>query len=360
MTRRYFSLPLALTVLVTVLVAFFSPFLFVYAQSETPTDPAPTEPTPTEPTPTEPQNPTSPEEQEPTPTQATGGNGFVPLTSLPGISEVTSSNNIASFLNQLYRLSIGAAAVLAVLQIIRAGLMYMTEESISEKKEARHIITMAILGLILVLSPAIVFGVIDPRILDLSIDLQGIQPSTRTGEGQTGGDQNGTGGDTGTDNGDAGGDEGQGDEEGCPPGQIEEFSSDGSFECVAAPEDEQGTGNNTTPVQVNLTAEQGESQGIVYIGYIFGVPSSYSCTDLPNGGTTCGYGNAVGEACSYFVASYYRGTSQEAVSSCQTDPQNVSGGGEVFVNCEARSVPQTLTFNVRTPRCGGQPAVYNP
>lgn len=149
MTYRLLSFTLALAVLATVLTAFFSPFLLVHAE----------------------------ENPAPETTQTTGGNSFVPLTSLPGIDEVTGADSIASFLNQLYRLSIGAAAVLAVLQIIRAGLMYMTEESISEKKEARHLITMAILGLVLVLSPAIVFGVIDPRILDLSIDLQGIQPS---------------------------------------------------------------------------------------------------------------------------------------------------------------------------------------
>lgn len=354
MTYRLFSFFLATALLATVLTVFFSPLLLAHAQQ---TDPNPT--TPTEPTP---ENPPAP---QPTPsTQATGGNSFVPLTSLPGISEVTSSNNIAGFLNQLYRLSIGAAAVLAVLQIIRAGLMYMTEESISEKKEARHLITMAILGLVLVLSPAIVFGVIDPRILDLSIDLQGIQPSSSagTGQGQQGGDQGATGGDTGTDGGDAGGDQGDTQptsEEDCGPNETPIFNGADFAGCESAQGDV-GTGNNTTPVQVNLTSEQGEGQGIVYVGYIFGTPSSYSCTDLPNGGTSCGYGQAVGEACSYFVASYYRGTSQEAISSCQTDPQNVSGGGEVFINCEARSVPQTLTFNVRTPRCSGQPAVYSP
>lgn len=111
---------------------------------------------------------------------AFGADGFVPLTSLPGLSDVASANNIAGFLNQIYKISIGAAAVLAVLQITRAGLMYMTEESIAEKKEARNIIQLSILGLVLVLSPAIVFGLIDPRILDLNVDVSGLQPGATT------------------------------------------------------------------------------------------------------------------------------------------------------------------------------------
>lgn len=115
--------------------------------------------------------------------------GFVPLTSIPGIETVAGSDGIASFLNNLYKIAIGVAAVLAVLQITRAGLMYMTEESISEKKEARHLIVASILGLVLVLSPAIVFGIIDPRILELNVDVSGLKPAPREGATTT----NGTG-----------------------------------------------------------------------------------------------------------------------------------------------------------------------
>lgn len=125
----------------------------------------------------------------------TAGSSFVPLTTLPGLSDVASANNVAAFLNQLYKLSIGAAAVLAVLQITRAGFMYMTEESISEKKEARGIMVMSVLGLILVLSPAVVFGVIDPRILELDLNVSRLQGTTTTTTTTTG---TGTGTGTGT------------------------------------------------------------------------------------------------------------------------------------------------------------------
>lgn len=103
---------------------------------------------------------------------------FVPLTSLPGLDNLSTAGtgSLADFFNQLYRLCIGAAAVIAVFQIIRAGFAsVMQEGSVIEKSKVREMITSAIFGLVLVLSPAIVFGIIDPRILNLSLDFQGLR-----------------------------------------------------------------------------------------------------------------------------------------------------------------------------------------
>lgn len=94
---------------------------------------------------------------------------FVPLTSIPGIDEIKSSPNLPAFLNNIYMIVIGAAAALAVLQIIRAGIYFMLNKgSISEAEEARHLLQMSVLGLLLVLSPVIVFGIINPKILELN------------------------------------------------------------------------------------------------------------------------------------------------------------------------------------------------
>lgn len=106
--------------------------------------------------------------------------GFVPLTNIPGIEQAGNSATLSDFLNNLYKLCIGAAAILAVIQIIRAGIIYMGGDSITEKKEARSIITLAISGLILVLSPVIVFSIINPKILDLQIGVDKLQPSSTT------------------------------------------------------------------------------------------------------------------------------------------------------------------------------------
>lgn len=103
---------------------------------------------------------------------------FQPLTSIPGIAEAAQAANLPAFLNTLYKICIGAAGVLAVLQIIRGGMTYMLGDSVFEKREARHHIALAIFGLVLVLSPAIVFGIIDPRILDLKVDTSVLTPDS--------------------------------------------------------------------------------------------------------------------------------------------------------------------------------------
>jgi hypothetical protein len=101
---------------------------------------------------------------------ATGDSSFVPLTTnAPFLEGVGNAARLPDFLNSIYRICIGAAAVLAVLQIMRAGIMYMGGDSVTEKKEARNLIAMSIGGLVLVLSPVVVFSVINPEILSLKI-----------------------------------------------------------------------------------------------------------------------------------------------------------------------------------------------
>lgn len=101
------------------------------------------------------------------------GEGFVPLTNIPGLTDTGNSPNLTIFLNNIYRICIGLAAVIAVLQIMRAGVMYMGGDSFSEKKDAKNLIGLSIAGLILVLSPTIIFGIINPDILDLKINKLG-------------------------------------------------------------------------------------------------------------------------------------------------------------------------------------------
>lgn len=96
--------------------------------------------------------------------------GFVPLTRIPLLTETVNQFNLSDFLNNLYRLAIGVAAVIAVLQIMRAGIIYMGGDSVTEKKEAKNLIALSIGGLILVLSPVIVFSIINPEILSLKIN----------------------------------------------------------------------------------------------------------------------------------------------------------------------------------------------
>lgn len=125
--------------------------------------------------------------------EGTSDRSFVPLTSLPGLDKVEDANNLADFFNQLFRIAIGVAATLAVFQIMHAGVKFMTNKgSISENEEARQLLQGAVFGLILVLSPVIVFGIINPKILELDFDVSqlrnnftGVAPGSTTGTATT-------------------------------------------------------------------------------------------------------------------------------------------------------------------------------
>jgi hypothetical protein len=103
----------------------------------------------------------------------------VPLTKLPGIptsaSSGSSSLNFITFFNNLYKICIGFAAALAFFQIVRAGITWMTAGDNTERvSQARSLITNSIFGLILVLSPVIIFSVINPNILSLQLNVSGL------------------------------------------------------------------------------------------------------------------------------------------------------------------------------------------
>lgn len=110
------------------------------------------------------------------PVVAFADNNFVPLTNLPGIADAGGAPSLPYFLNNLYKICIGAAAVIAVLQIMRAGVLLMTNTgSISHNEQAKDLMRNSVLGLVLVLSPAIVFGIINPKILNLDLDVSGLK-----------------------------------------------------------------------------------------------------------------------------------------------------------------------------------------
>lgn len=106
--------------------------------------------------------------------------GFVPLAEIPGLTKgvVADSAGLAQFFNNLYLYLIGFAAMLAIIEIIWGGLLYSTTDSISNKEEGKEKIRMAIFGLILVLSPVLVFSIINPSILNLSLKLEPIDLKT--------------------------------------------------------------------------------------------------------------------------------------------------------------------------------------
>lgn len=97
---------------------------------------------------------------------------FKPLTGLPAFDALSEGSvGMTAFFNQLYVLAVGAAAIVAVVQIMLAGFnLAYSAGNHSTIEEARNKIQNAILGLLLVLSPTIIFGIINPDILNLDID----------------------------------------------------------------------------------------------------------------------------------------------------------------------------------------------
>lgn len=117
----------------------------------------------------------------------TTNSSFVPLTNIPGLTNVAANSaGLATFFNNLYKYLIGIAAVLAVIEIIWGGLEMMGE-SVTKHSKGRERITQAILGLVLVLSPVLVFTIINPSILNLSLNLPVLDTPTTVTTTTTGG-----------------------------------------------------------------------------------------------------------------------------------------------------------------------------
>ena len=106
--------------------------------------------------------------------------GFVPLAPIPGLTDSVTlnsasginANTLANFFNNLYKFLIGLAAALAVIMITWEGLRIATnQDNVSIITDSKGKIYNAIFGLVLVLSPVLVFSIINPSILNLSLNL---------------------------------------------------------------------------------------------------------------------------------------------------------------------------------------------
>ena len=102
---------------------------------------------------------------------AAGFTALAPITGLTDTTGAVNSQDLANFFNNLYKYLVGLAGILAVIEIIWGGLEISTKDSVSKKSDGRERIIQALLGLVLVLSPYLVFYIINPSILNLSLNL---------------------------------------------------------------------------------------------------------------------------------------------------------------------------------------------
>jgi type IV secretory pathway VirB2 component (pilin) len=116
----------------------------------------------------------------------TVNSGFTALAPIPGLTDqantsVVNSTSLTNFFNNLYKYLIGIAAILAVIEIIWAGFNIATnKDNVSVLMSSKSKISQAILGLVLVLSPVLVFSIINPSILNLSLNLPALNTASGT------------------------------------------------------------------------------------------------------------------------------------------------------------------------------------
>lgn len=114
------------------------------------------------------------------------GATYSPLVGIPGVSNSNTDFNL--YINSIYALSIGIAALLAVIKIIIAGVKWMLTDVVTSKEDAKKDIKGALIGLLIVLSAVLVISVINKDILSVDMKFNApanITPSTPASQAYT-------------------------------------------------------------------------------------------------------------------------------------------------------------------------------
>ncbi|MBI5134568.1 MAG: hypothetical protein HZA81_04290 [Candidatus Taylorbacteria bacterium] len=102
---------------------------------------------------------------------ADGSGKYCSLTTLPGAFEPTKAVDPIKVITNIYGVSIGLAAVLAVGMIIWAGIEYATTEAITGKSAAKEKWTGALWGLLLLLASYLILRTINSDLVNINLDL---------------------------------------------------------------------------------------------------------------------------------------------------------------------------------------------
>lgn len=94
---------------------------------------------------------------------------YTPLTK--GGIPLVSGNvlDMQGLLNALLGLTVGVAALLAIIMIVIGGFQYMTTDSAFKMGNAKERITSAIIGLLIVLAAVLILQTINPDIVSLDV-----------------------------------------------------------------------------------------------------------------------------------------------------------------------------------------------
>jgi hypothetical protein len=118
---------------------------------------------------------------------AQGTEGYVPIVGVPGL-EQAGGLTAQQYVEALYKLSIAIGAMLAVIQIIFAGVQYMFTDVITSKSDAISRIWGALWGLVILLGAVLILQTVNPDLLNLNIfsnapsidNIKGVEPKKPT------------------------------------------------------------------------------------------------------------------------------------------------------------------------------------
>ena len=90
---------------------------------------------------------------------------------------ITSGGDFSDYINNLYYLAIGLAALLAVIKIVIAGVKWMLSDVVTDKSSAKKDIRGALLGLVLILGAVIILNTINPQLTQVEVGFEGVGAS---------------------------------------------------------------------------------------------------------------------------------------------------------------------------------------
>ena len=114
--------------------------------------------------------------------------GYVNLVGIPGLD--VNQQDFQEVLNTVFRIAIIAAALIAVIKLILAGVKYVMSGLVSDKNDAKADIQSALIGLLIILSAVLLLRTINPDIVNLpvlpeiDIDIAPMPPIARCDSGE--------------------------------------------------------------------------------------------------------------------------------------------------------------------------------
>ncbi|HVU06499.1 MAG TPA: hypothetical protein VHC46_01215 [Thermodesulfobacteriota bacterium] len=95
---------------------------------------------------------------------------YKPLTTIPNAFTENQPTDPVSLVKNIYGISIGIAAILAVCVIIYAGVLYTTSEAIGQKTDAKARWQHALIGLLILLSAYIILRTINVSLVNINLN----------------------------------------------------------------------------------------------------------------------------------------------------------------------------------------------